>query len=515
MPISLINKEYCRACGAIAKQKTKSVFGTEVLIELECGHISFTEILESRDYSSYESSDGKKLMPFQIAGLEFAARSDARCLIADEQGLGKTIQVDALLYFHPELLPAVLVTKSAIKIQHLFEARRWIKTDKIQVIFSSKEIAVPGMDLYITSYDMLKEENVWSYIEPKTLILDECQKIKNHLSGRAKAAQSFSQRCEHVIGLSGTPIMNHAGEYFTVLNMIEPKLFPEYARFVREHCDNYSNLYGTKVGGLSNPERFRELTKDIVIRRTLADVMPDIASMREPRKFFHCEKDKRTDKAYQKLLEELEELMYAEEANMAAKIAIMTRMRQITGVGKVEHCLDFVTEFLEGTDRKIAIFAHHHLAVDLLESKLNTVLKELELDSVVMLRAGDDSRAVLNQLSQPNARVLLASGLAAGEGMDGLQLICNDMIMLERQWNPAIEEQIESRLIRYGQTKPVNITYMIASETIDEYFTEIVERKRAIVSATMDGRTIEWESSNLMQELAEILVSKNKKKWTL
>lgn len=484
---------------------------------LSCGHMTYDNLSNSIDYNAIESQDGLRPMPFQIDGIKFAERANGRCLIGDEQGLGKTIQADVLLSLHPEMYPAVLVTKSAIKVQHLFEARRWIKTNKIQVLFSGKEIAVPGMDLYVTSYDMLKEEKVWAYIEPKTLILDECQKIKNHTSGRYKAAKGFSDResIEHVLGLSGTAIMNNAGEYFGVLSIIRPDMFSDYNRFVRDHCDSYTNMYGTKVGGLSNPDYFHEYTKDIIIRRTLEQVMPDLFKLKLPRKFQHVELDKKVTKAYDSALDELEELFYADKQDNTAIIAIMTRLRQICGVSKVFECTDFIEEFLEGTSRKIVIFAHHHIAVDLLEKNINQILDGMNLHHAIMVRAGDDSKSKIELFKDDKSRVMICSGIAAGEGMDGLQFICNDMIMLERQWNPAIEEQIESRLIRYGQELPVNVTYLIAIGTIDEYFTELVEQKRAIKSSTLDNKEIEWEAQNLMKDLAEILIIKGKKRWSL
>jgi len=87
--------------------------------------------------------------------------------------------------------------------------------------------------------------------------------------------------------------------------------------------------------------------------------------------------------------------------------------------------------------------------------------------------------------------------------------------MLERQWNPANEEQAEARFHRFGQTNTVSSSYMIASETIDEYFTELVETKRAIVSSTLDNKEIAWDQTSLMSELATVLMTRGKKAWKL
>lgn len=520
MALSSIVKQICKECGKVAVEKSRIDFGTTKLITLECGHVTNEEVLKSADYASLTSTEGDTLMPFQVEGVKFAEEANCRVLIADEQGLGKTIEALALMKLHfEELVPAVVATKATIKKQWMHQCWNWIPGCKVQVLFSGKEIAVPGFDVYVTSYAMLAKHDVWKHIEPKTLILDECQQITNHLASRSKGAQKIGKDCEHIIGLSGTPIRNHAGEYFTILNLIRPRMFPEYQKFINEHCDAYSNGWSQKVGGLKNPERFHEMTKDFIIRRTQAEVMPDLAKLQKPRKFHHVELDRKLNKAYADALKELDELIYNEDMSQNDKqvnqLAIMNKMRQITGISKTYECADYISDHVESTDRRIAVFGHHHAAMNMLENNVNKWLEENGFEPCVMVRAGDDSSQKLAILKGDKRKVILCSGLASGEGMDGLQHLCSDMIMLERFWNPASEEQIEKRLIRMGQTKYVNLIYMIASETIDEYFTELVEQKRAIVASTLDNKEIAWDQSNLMTELANILVTKGKKAWKL
>lgn len=512
MPLSTIIKKECSVCGKVAVEKDRIEFGDYKLITLICGHTTTEDVLGISDYNSIISSDGRKLMPFQIEGVKFAELSNARCLIGDEQGLGKTVQACALLKLHlAELSPTLVLTKTTIKLQWMWEIFRWVGTKKVQVIQSSKEMAIPGFDVYVVTYDLIKNEHMFDHVSIKTIIVDECQAIKNHLSGRAKAVQRFAKDAEHIIALSGTPIKNHAGEYFTILNILQPSRFATYQGFLDRFCDNYWNGYGAKVGGLSNPELFRDMTGDFIIRRTKAEVLPDLPSL--SRNFHHVELNKKFNNAYKAASKELEDIFYAEENedSMTSIIAIMTKMRQITGLSKVTECIDFVSDHLNSTDRKIVVFVHHHSVADL----LNETLKQYT--AVLNLHAGlnGDKRAELVQEFKDNssARVLIASTLAAGEGLN-LQF-CSDGVVLERQWNPANEEQAEARFHRYGQVNPVNITYMIASETIDEYFTELVESKRAIVANTLDGKEVVWEESSLMKELASVLVSKGAKKWTL
>jgi SWI/SNF-related matrix-associated actin-dependent regulator 1 of chromatin subfamily A len=523
MALSSIVKQICKECGKVAIEKSRISFGTSKLITLECGHVLTDEVLASSDYDSIVSTDGRKLMPYQIEGVKFLENSDARALLADEQGLGKTIQALAILKLHrDELLPCVIVTKTTIKLQWHHEIIRWCGVNGYltQVISSGKELACVGFDIYVTTYDLLKKDECFKNVKDKIkfVIIDECQAIKDHLSGRAKAVQSICKNVEHILPMSGTPIKNHAGEYFTVLNLIAPRLFPHYANFIERECDSYHNGWGYKVGGLKNPEMFHEKTKDFILRRTKNEVLPDLPAL--SRKFYHVELDRKLNKAYAEALKELDDLMYDDELSGMEKssnmLAIMTKMRQITGVSKVEQAVDFVTEFLLSSSRKIVIFVHHHAAHEMLKSKLDSWLSDGGYNSTLNLDSSLSAEARQNlvmKFKDSDSRVLIASTLASGEGLN-LQF-CSDAVMLERQWNPANEEQAEARFHRFGQINPVSVTYMIASETIDEYFTELVEQKRAVVASTLDNKELQWDSNSLMQELAMILTTKGKKSWSL
>lgn len=516
MPLSLILKKKCTTCGKDAIEKSSSSIGKYSLITLECGHITTSKSLNSSQ-QEITSSDGRSLMPYQLDGVKFAEAANARCLIADQQGLGKTVQAAVLLKLHLEdLAPCVIVTKARVKLQMVREMMRWTTSKKVQAIFTSKEIAIPGFDIIVTTYDMLKNPAVFESVKIKSLILDECQQIKNHLSGRAKAVQELvkSHEIEHIVGLSGTPIKNNAGEYFTILNLLDPMRFPQYQRYLDKYCDLFNNGWGNKVGGLKNPEQFHADTKHIIIRRTKEEVLPDLPA--KQRTFEHVELDRKLNKAYAAALQELDDLMYSDDIEASERssmqIAIMTKLRKITGISKVPDCVDFVIDFLESSTEKITIFAHHHSTVDLLQAQLNQYLQLNSLSPCLMLTAGSPEGIDL-KFRDSDARVMIASTLAAGEGLN-LQF-CSNAIMLERQWNPANEEQAEDRHHRYGQENPVLITYMIASGTIDEFFTELVEQKRAIVASTMDGKSIVWNQSSLMNELSVLLTTQGKKKWKM
>jgi hypothetical protein len=102
--------------------------------------------------------------------------------------------------------------------------------------------------------------------------------------------------------------------------------------------------------------------------------------------------------------------------------------------------------------------------------------------------------------------------------------------MVERQWNPANEEQAELRFSRPltrgelpeylqnhlfnsdGVQKKVSIRipYLIADQTVDSMLTEIVERKRINFKRSMNKgeENITWEENDIMQEMAEMILKK-------
>lgn len=432
-----------------------------------------------------------------------------------------TIECLSLIRLHHEtLLPAVIVCPATVALQWMYEIHRICGTgslDKrflVQVIRSGKERAMPGFTIYVITYDLLKKDDMFEYLAPgtiKLLIIDECQKIKNHLSDRAKAVQRIARDTPHVLPMSGTPIYNNAAEYFTVLNLVSPTMFPHFQKYIDNYVDSYSDGWATKYGGLKDKDRFHEDTKGLIIRRTKAEVLPDLPV--KERRFHHVELNKNLNKEYAAAMKELEELMYSEDQEMAPKIAIMSKMRHITGKSKVVECVDFATEFILSTDRKLVIFTHHQDVMGMLEVKLNEYMVDGGLPNVLVLQAsmnGDERQKVVDRFKSGPARILLCIFT------EGLNLqFCSDAIILERQWTPTKEEQTEDRFHRFGQLNPVSITYMIASGTIDEILTEIVEVKRARITATMDNVEVQWDQAGLMKELAEALVTRGRTAWRM
>ena len=525
-------KEKCPTCHKVAETTNEYSLGGNTYCVLKCGHIIQKQHLKSeKSAASIVSIDGKKLFPFQIEGVKFIENSGGRCLIGDEMGLGKTIQALGALILHEEMRPFLWIGKSSLKYQYQHEIMRWMGEDYFaQVIEGARDVMLPGFPGYIVSYDLLrrlttKEKSFVEKIQKlgiKTVVLDECQQIKNSESSRTMHTRVLAQAIPNVIALSGTPIKNHAAEYFPILNILNPHMFPRESTFVQYECDSYWTGYGYKTGGLRNPERFKEKTKNFIIRRERAEVLPDLPKIQ--RSFQLHEMGKDLEKAYDEALSVFRYEYNKGQGDTLGKfeessniLAYLSRMRHLVGLAKIDPAIDNVMEFLGSTDRKLTIFHHHKDVGDILVEKLTKVLWELELAPPLHLTADLNPEARYDMVTKftndPKSRILVASTLASGEGLN-LQ-VCSDCIMLERQWNPANEEQAEARFPRPGSTaQSISALYLVAVGTVDEFFSEIVERKREIVINTLGGEAVEWDQSSIMKELAQTLAASGSRKWS-
>ena len=485
-------------------------------------------------------------MKFQIENAELFFNSNEhfdcfRIGCFDEMGLGKTISTMLILKyiisrkkdngFAKKFFPILIVTKAGI--MHQFADEIFKTLEIVPWLVTALEKSEPDWKQFpiaLVSYD-----TIWrcDWIENnesvKTLVLDECQQIKNSESKRTKGIRSIVKDAEkitikedkiekrdplfkrNVIALSGTPIKNHAGEYFPILNILEPKLFPSEWRYLSEHCKpTGSNRYR-----LSYPEDFKRLTSHFIIRHTREEVLPDLPKIR--RNFSLNVLADELKNEYQKYLQKFMDEYDGEmgPSTFANILAYMTRMRHLTGLSKVQDCLDQVEEFMESCDRKITIFHHHHDVGD----RLARELEKLFPNEIIHLSEdgiNDDERNDrVREFVTGHKRILLASSLKSGEGLN-LQ-ICSDAIVVERQWNPANEEQAEGRFSRIGSVATaIQVKYLVAVGTIDEFFSNLIEEKRQITTEAMSGETgISWAESDIVKELARKLYDSGRKAWTI
>jgi SNF2 family DNA or RNA helicase len=550
----------CPSCGKLAKERARYRFGEEWCVDLECGHSIISDALDSKLADSIDivSKDGRRPFPYQIEGCKFLEDADCNALLLDDQGLGKTVQECMILKRNPKLLPALIVVKSGLRAQWFAEIYRWtglvaqiITSSKEQPYFDAFDVVIVSIDTLrllrpdikvVSDWDKIVAESAGKKVKElkplwsdetigrfKHIAVDEIQKVKNPNSARTKALRKIIALANggqkaRVVGLSGTPIDKHAGEFFPALNMIRPELFPQHATYILSHCK--VNPETGKIGGLKNPERFRELTKDFILRRLRKDVLPDLPKIF--RQFQLAELEGSELDSYIRVVKEFQEFMEDPTPKIPTDIlGYMARMRHITGIAKVPTAVDWCQSFLEECDRPLVVFLHHQQAAAELIIRLTKIMTEEGINdekiaAPLYLKGGmtlTDRVEVEQAFREGKSRILVASTLASCEGLN-LQF-CSDCLFLERQWNPKWEEQAETRFPRPRPDDPwpadakINAVYLIAAGTIDDFLTEIVEVKRRNVDMTIDGTDYEWNESSLQMELAQALATKGLKKWKL
>jgi len=526
----------CPVCGKKAIEKSNKTIAGLKFIVLECGH-NITSVPTKADDISLTSEEGLKPYPYQVEGAKFVIEeSSGRALICDEMGLGKTIQammVAKFLYDHNPNHKFLAVLRSGLRMQWFKEFQRWCGEDwMIQILEQEDQFVFSKAKGYIISIDLLyrfKDIDKWiERLGVELIILDECQSIMNHESKRTNCVRQICKSVPKVIALSGTPIKNHAGEYFPILNILHPEKFPSLINYQRKWVDTYWDVNSGKYkyGGIRDPKEFKEFTSDFILRRTREDVNDQIllACGNKPKRDWRfSELGKAVEQAYRATMDEFTDYyLYSNDSEFQRSsniLAYMSKMRHLTGLAKIESVVNFIEDFILETDRKFVLFCHHEDVMDLIAKKLEKVRQEWPTEfgaKICQIRSHMDMMERERQVEEfkGGSRIMIASTLASSEGLN-LQF-CSDYGMMERQWNPANEEQAEARFIRIGQKATiVNGTYFIATGTIDEFFSELVEKKRSIMANTLDGAEYKWEESSLMKELADTLARQNMQRFKL
>jgi len=573
MPVSHIIHEQCPTCGKPAKEKEhftavlpKMVKGvptpqrTRVII-LECGHTITEEKLEIVDFRGIKNSfEDKALFPFQAEACALTVKAGFRVILRLDMGLGKTIISSTLLRkYWKELTPCLIITKASMTEQWLMELLEWCPGRLFQILETSKDKPCDGFKSFIVSKNLMaprwdKKGKVYKGGLPwlkdfpfKTIIFDEIQHIKNPDAALTQFVQDLASKdtCKYFLAPSGTPIKNNAGEYFNILNIIDPINFRHRQPFFDTYIHYYYNDSGRmKVGGLKKGwsyDQFRRLTDPFIIDYDREVVMPQLPRIFRQRHFFNLDAD--TNKAYQAELGNFFDIHDDEEGNawdkQRALAQSMMKMYHMVGFAKVDPIVDHVTQWLEQNDEekdllafedgngekqiklrakpKIVVFIHHIDVGTVIQSRLDEVLKEADFAPCSRLLggiSGEESMRIEREFrDNPLRRVLVASTLAAGEGKNFQ--FCQDAVLGERQWNPPNEAQAEARFPRPGSTaSQVNIMYPVAVGTFDEYQAELVEKKRTYLD-TVKGKWSEYSESEFMKDLIEKLATDGRAKWRL
>lgn len=443
------------------------------------------------------------LFPFQRKGVAFIEAKDGRALVADEMGLGKTIQALAWLQLHPEKRPAVIVVPASLKINWRREAMSWLDSPNVQTLSGSKPNRRLTGDIIIVNYDILAG---WLEalidLKPAILITDECHYYKNNKAKRTKAIKKLGKKIPHVIALSGTPIVNRPIEMFNALQLIDNTVFPSFWKFAHRYCGAKHNGFGWDFTGSTNAKELHEkLTNTMMIRRLKSDVLhdlPDKLYSFQAMELGNEEEYSKAEKGFMSWLKDQKGDDAVESASNAEALVKIEALKQLAVQGKLDQAIKWIQDFLD-VDGKLVVFAVHKFVVE----RLMKEFKEQAVKIDGSVSGPERDKAVQRFQTDPTIRLFVGNIKAAGVGLT--LTAASNVAFLELPWTPGEVTQAEDRCHRIGQKDSVTVYYLLAADSIEETLAQLIDSKRRVLDAVLDGKETEQESllSQLMTHYSE------------
>lgn len=413
------------------------------------------------------------LRPYQQEGVRRILGMKNRALLADEMGLGKTIQALTWLE-HLDGSPVLVITTASTKFNWEEESHRW--TSRITFVLSGTKAKLPPpADLYIINYNIVGAwESVLLKMNFKAIVLDEVHNIKNPSAKRTKAVRTLARKSPALLAMSGTPVMSAPMEMYVALNLLDKQKFPSRVRFGMEFCDPQVDSWSGEIvyKGISNADKLRDELSTVMIRRLKNEVLKDLPAKQRTQINFAITNRQEYTKIRLAKLKDL------------STIGIKSRLQalfSITARGKLAAACEWIDEFIEQKE-KLFIGVYHTEVTKLLQERYKIKALSITGETPVSRRVD-----LCHQFDNDPSKLLMIGQLeAAGEGIN-LQKSCANVAFFEYPWTPSRVVQFEDRVHRFGQSRGVNVWFLVAKDTIEEEMLRILLSRADTVSAALDG----------------------------
>ncbi len=441
---------------------------------------------------------GGELKPFQRAGVAYLL-ARRRAFLADEQGLGKTIQALACVEA-AQAYPAIVVCPASLKLNWLRELGRWLPRRQVEVLSGAGGGRAPGgADIVVVNYDVLapRIEELCA-LAPRAVVLDESHYCKNPAAKRTQAAQRLAAAVAAdglVLALSGTPVTNRPAELVSQLRILgRLEEFGSGARF------------GERFRGSDAHMRLHwHLRSRCFVRRLKADVLPQLPA--KTRAIVPVELDNEAE--YRLAERDVIAWLQSQPLDLSvldAKVAAALRaerlvrlgaLKQLAALGKLKAALTWIHDFCSSGER-LVVFARHRAVQRALLEHFPRALHILGEDSH---GAREQALGDFQRPDRPGNQLIVCSLEVAGHGITLTR--SSNVAFLELDWTPAKHDQAEDRCHRIGQDDAVTAYYLLAAGTVDETIANLLERKRAVIAAVTDGQ--EHNDGGVLEALAREL----------
>jgi SWI/SNF-related matrix-associated actin-dependent regulator of chromatin subfamily A-like protein 1 len=458
----------------------------ELIDELVAEHARAAETVALSYADTAELDDlmlGGELHPFQRAGVRYALER-RQTFIADEQGLGKTVQALATLEAD-NAFPAIVVCPASMKLMWERESSIWLPSRTTAVLSGRADESwtdeAATAEIVVLNYDILEAHvDALAAREPRAVVFDESHYLKNPQAGRTKAALELAAALRPDalrLALTGTPILNRAEELVSQLRVLgRLGEFGSGARLTR------------RFRAAGSDDRLHWNLRAIgYVRRTKKQVLPQLPSKRHDTVPLLLANEQEYRLAERDVIAWLQSLpldLRTLDAKVAAalrseQLVRLNNLRQLAAVGKLPTALAWIQDFL-ASGEPLVVFAEH---IEIQKAVLERFPEAVHILGSDSATARQDA---VDAFQRDDGPQLIVCSLRAGS--QGITLTrASNVAFMELDWTPARHDQAEDRLHRIGQDSAVTAWYLLAPTTIDESMAEVLDRKRGLINAVTDG----------------------------
>lgn len=447
---------------------------------------------------------GGQLLPYQRAGVKYAANA-RRTFIADEMGLGKTIQAIATVEYVWDSYPAVIVCPPSLVLNWAKEYEKWLPRLRVATVTNRKTFPESGTyEVLVIGYSNIShwEKELSGH---RAYVFDESHYCKTPSAARTKSAVKIAKSAGKdgvVLCLTGTPVTNRPAEYASQLEILgKLKDFGGLWGFYRRYCAAYQDNFGQwNISGHSHLDELNDrLRGTCYIRRTKDQVLSELPPVIHSPVVIEgtssgMDEYRKAEKDIIKYLQErareiaLEMGQSPHSAAVIAKIKAesnehlvrLSVLRRLSAKAKMPVIEEWVQSRIDD-GKKVVIAAHHREIVDELSRRFGG----LKIQGGMSVEEVEEHKKKFQTLPVSEAPVIVLSIQAAKTGHT--LTAAQDVLFVELPWTPADVDQTYSRCHRIGQMGSVTATYILASKTIDEEIYSLIERKRGVVTAAVEG----------------------------
>ncbi|MEO3944241.1 SNF2-related protein [Gorillibacterium sp. CAU 1737] len=429
-----------------------------------------------------------------------------RAILADEVGLGKTIEAGLVLkeYLIRGLVKKVLILVPASLV--LQWVRELNQKFGISAAAQKKAYMWATTDIIVASLDTAKRpphKDIVLGLDYDMLIIDEAHKLKNKKTTNYHFVNQL--RRKYCLLLTATPVQNDMEELYNLINVLKPgqlggqgsfqdnyvvekrtpknegRLQTELSKvmirnrrsdggvdFTKRQVKNIPLTLSPEEQALYDgvtrfvKERYDEMGRQTASAFTLVTLQREVCSSR--------------DAVFVTLVNLFKKL--PETSPMRPKVwELVELIRSIQANSKAEK----VMELVQSIQDKVIIFTEYRAS----QEYLLKFLKDHGL-SAVPYRGGMNrgKKDWMMDLFRGRAQVLVATE-AGGEGIN-LQF-CHHMINFDLPWNPMRLEQRIGRVHRLGQEHDVHIYNLSTRGTIEEHILNLLHEKINLFELVIGG----------------------------